>query len=67
MVWRTSLLEAAVKLADHLLEGSPGCGPEKEGWKDYSQAHGRESPDYYERIAAMRKTRRGDRPLKEKS
>jgi hypothetical protein len=52
------LLTAAVALADDLLEQSPAATLGKKGGK----ATAKRGPDYYRKIASMRKTYAGGRP-----
>lgn len=52
------LLEAAVSLADNLLAVSPAVALGKRGGKTTAKR----GPDYFRKIAAMRKHRRGGRP-----
>jgi hypothetical protein len=52
------LLTAAVSLADDLLEQSPASTLGKKGGK----ATAKRGPDYYRKIAGMRKTHAGGRP-----
>ena len=52
------LLTAAVHLADDLLEQSPAATLGKKGGKTTAKR----GPDYYRKIAAMRKTHAGGRP-----
>ena len=59
------LLNAAVRLADHLLEIPPAAVLGKKGGKTTAKRMRAKDPDYYRRIAAMRKTRAGGRPRKE--
>jgi hypothetical protein len=58
------LLGVAVKLADHLLEVNPAAAMGKKGGKTTAKKMTAKDPDYYKRIAAMRKTRAGGRPKK---
>jgi len=55
------LLTAAVSLADHLLTVSPAATLGKKGGKKTAER----GPDYFRKIAAMRKERKGGRPPKE--
>jgi len=55
------LLTAAVHLADDLLSQSPAAELGKKGGK----ATAKRGPDYYAKISAMRKERKGGRPRKE--
>jgi hypothetical protein len=55
------LLSAAVRLADDLLSVSPAAALGKKGGKKTAQR----GPEYYARIAGMRKTHAGGRPPKE--
>lgn len=55
------LLTAAKNLADHLLEESPAAALGKKGGK----ATAKRGPDYFRKIAAMRKERKGGRPPKD--
>ena len=55
------LLTAAVNLADHLLEESPAATLGAKGGKATAQR----GPDYFRKIAAMRKERKGGRPAKQ--
>jgi len=59
------LLGTAVKLADHLLEVNPAAAMGKKGGKTTAKLMKAKDPDYYKRIAAMRKTRGGGRPKKD--
>jgi hypothetical protein len=52
------LLTAAVTLADDLLDQSPAATLGKKGGK----ATAKRGPDYYRKIASMRKTYAGGRP-----
>jgi hypothetical protein len=52
------LLTAAIRLADDLLEQSPAASLGKKGGKTTAKR----GPDYYRKIAAMRKTYAGGRP-----
>jgi hypothetical protein len=52
------LLTAAVALTDDLLDQSPAATLGKKGGK----ATAKRGPDYYRKIAAMRKTHAGGRP-----
>jgi hypothetical protein len=52
------LLGAAVKLADHLLTEKPAAVLGARGGKKTAQR----GPDYFRKIAAMRKTHSGGRP-----
>ena len=54
------LLTAAVSLTDHLLEQSPAVTLGTKGGK----VTAKRGPDYFRKIAAMRKTRKGGRPPK---
>ncbi|HWR36835.1 MAG TPA: hypothetical protein VN622_13295 [Clostridia bacterium] len=54
------LLTAADALADQLLKTPPAVQLGKKG----GQKTAERGPDYYAKIAAMRKTRRGGRPRK---
>ena len=56
------LLGTAVKLADHLLEVNPAAALGKKGGKTTAKLMMAKDPDYYKRIAGMRKTRAGGRP-----
>jgi hypothetical protein len=58
------LLGAAVKLADHLLTERPAAVLGAKGGKVTAKKMTATDPDYYKRIAAMRKTRSGGRPKK---
>jgi hypothetical protein len=55
------LLASAVFLADHLLETSPAAALGAKGGK----ATAKRGPDYFRKIAAMRKTKSGGRPPKD--
>jgi len=55
------LLTAAVHLADNLLEESPAAKLGAKGGK----ATAKRGPDYFRKIAAMRKERKGGRPKKQ--
>ena len=52
------LLIAALSLADNLLEQSPAAVLGKKGGKETAKR----GPDYFRKIAAMRKERKGGRP-----
>jgi hypothetical protein len=54
------LLAAAVSLADDLLEQSPAATLGKKGGK----VTAKRGPDYFRKIASMRKERKGGRPPK---
>ncbi len=54
------LLGAAVKLADELLKASPAAALGSKGGKKTAQR----GPEYFRKIAGMRKTRGGGRPKK---
>jgi len=54
------LLTAAVHLADDLLEQSPAATLGKKGGK----VTAKRGPEYFRKIAAMRKERKGGRPTK---
>ncbi|MEK7994594.1 MAG: hypothetical protein AAB403_12390 [Planctomycetota bacterium] len=54
------LLKAAVALADHLLAVPPAATLGKQGGLKTAQR----GPEYFRKIAAMRKTRAGGRPKK---
>ena len=54
------LLTAALSLADHLLEESPAATLGKKGGKQTAKR----GPDYFKKIAAMRKNFKGGRPTK---
>jgi len=56
------LLGTAVKLADHLLDVNPAAALGKKGGKATAKLMKAKDPDYYKRIAAMRKTKGGGRP-----
>jgi hypothetical protein len=55
------LLTAAVNLADDLLAQSPAAALGKKGGKQTAKR----GPDYFRKIATMRKTRKGGRPPKQ--
>lgn len=55
------LLTTAVHLADNLLEVSPAATLGKKGGKETAKR----GPEYFRKIAAMRKERKGGRPPKE--
>jgi hypothetical protein len=55
------LLKAAVALADHLLAVPPAAALGKKGGLKTAQR----GPEYFRKIAAMRRTRAGGRPAKE--
>lgn len=55
------LLTAAVHLADDLLEESPAATLGAKGGKQTAKR----GPDYFRKIAAMRKERKGGRPSKD--
>lgn len=54
------LLGASVKLADELLTASPAAALGAKGGKKTAER----GPEYFRKIAAMRKTRAGGRPKK---
>jgi hypothetical protein len=54
------LLASAVFLADHLLETSPAAALGKKGGKETAKR----GPEYFRKIAAMRRERKGGRPPK---
>ena len=54
------LLTAAVSLADDLLEQSPAVTLGKKGGKTTAKR----GPEYFRKIAAMRKSHKGGRPFK---
>lgn len=56
------LLTAAVSLADDLRAQSPAATLDTKGGKQTAKRHG---PDYFRKIAAMRRERKGGRPTKE--
>jgi hypothetical protein len=56
------LLTAAVSLADDLLAQSPAATLGKKG----GRVTARRGPDYFRKIAAMRKERKGGRPRKDR-
>jgi hypothetical protein len=58
------LLGTATKLADHLLTEKPAAVLGAKGGKKTAKLMTAKDPDYYKRIAAMRKTRAGGRPPK---
>lgn len=58
------LLGTAVKLADHLLTEKPAAVLGAKGGKTTAKLMTAKDPDYYKRIAAMRKTNAGGRPKK---
>ena len=55
------LLEAAVKLADELLKASPAATLGAKGGKKTAER----GPDYYRKIAGMRKKKAGGRPRRD--
>jgi hypothetical protein len=55
------LLTAALHLADHLLEVSPAAALGKKG----GSVTAKRGPEYFRKIAAMRKEHKGGRPSKE--
>jgi hypothetical protein len=55
------LLTAAVSLADNLLAESPAAALGKKGGKETAKR----GPDYFRKIAAMRKEHKGGRPPKD--
>ena len=57
------LLDAAVKLTDHLLTIPPAVALGKKGGMKTAER----GPDYFRKIAAMRKTKAGGRPRKNQS
>ena len=54
------LLNASVKLADELLKASPAAALGAKGGKKTAER----GPEYFRRIAGLRKTRAGGRPTK---
>lgn len=58
------LLGTAVKLADALLEEKPAAVLGAKGGKTTAKRMLERDPDYYRRIAAMRRTRAGGKPKK---
>ncbi len=56
------LLGTAIKLADHLLDVNPAATMGKKGGRTTAKKMLARDPDYYKRIAAMRKTKGGGRP-----
>lgn len=61
------LLGTAGKLADHLLTENPAAKLGARGGKATAKAMTAKDPDYYKRIAAMRKTHGGGRPKARKA
>jgi hypothetical protein len=59
------LLSTAVKLADALMEENPAAKMGAKGGKTTAKRMLERDPEYYKRIAAMRKTRAGGRPRKD--
>jgi len=55
------LLASAVFLADHLLEISPAAALGKKGGKKTAER----GPEYFRKIASMRKENKGGRPRKD--
>lgn len=55
------LLQAALKLADHLATTKPAATLGKRGGKKTAER----GPEYFKKIAGMRKTRAGGRPRKD--
>lgn len=58
------LLNTALKLADHLLTEKPAAILGAKGGKTTAKLMTSKDPDYYRRIAGMRKTNAGGRPKK---
>ena len=58
------LLQAAVSLTDDLLAVKPAAILGAKGGKSTAKLMKTKEPDYYKRIASMRKTRAGGRPPK---
>lgn len=58
------LLGASIKLADDLLEQSPAAALGAKGGEATRKLMKSRDPEYYKKIAAMRKTRSGGRPKK---
>lgn len=58
------LLGASIKLADDLLEQSPAAALGAKGGKTTAKLMKAKDPQYYKKIAAMRKTKGGGRPKK---
>lgn len=56
------LLGAALKLADFLMEENPAAKMGAKGGKSTAKKMLQRDPDYYKRIAALRKTNAGGRP-----
>jgi hypothetical protein len=54
------LLQAAVSLADYLIDQSPAAALGKKGGK----VTAKRGPDYFRKIASMRKEHKGGRPPK---
>jgi hypothetical protein len=54
-----------VKLADALMEENPAAKMGAKGGKTTAKRMLERDPEYYKRIAAMRKTRAGGRPRKD--
>ena len=59
------LLGTALKLAGHLMDENPAAKMGAKGGKTTAKKMLERDPDYYKRIAAMRKTKAGGRPKKE--
>jgi hypothetical protein len=60
------LLGAAVALVDHLLTVKPAAVIGAKGGKATKKSMAKKDPDYYKRIAGMRRKRAGGRPKKDK-
>lgn len=58
------LLVTAIKLADHLLNVNPAAALGQKGGKTTAKLMMAKEPNYYKRIASLRKTRAGGRPRK---
>jgi hypothetical protein len=58
----SELLQAAITLAGHLLLVSPAAALGSKGGKTTAKRMTANDPEYYKRIAAMRKTQAGGRP-----
>ncbi len=64
MTQSRELLDAAVVLADALIEIPPAAIIGAKGGKATAKRMAKKDPDYYKKIAGMRKTQAGGRPTK---